>query len=119
MMKKILVIDDDDFVLDYVEGILEDYYTVIKTKDPRVGLQKYKEVCPDLIILDLVMPVMDGYEVIKEIQTDVNNPPIIVLTGAPDELKEKLTYFNIKALVTKPFKNNEFLKKVRSALGDM
>ncbi|NRA47483.1 MAG: response regulator [Oligoflexales bacterium] len=62
------------------------------------------------------MPVMDGYELIDKIKESGEEPEIMILTGAPDEIKQKLTYYNIKSVVTKPFKNEDFLKTVKGIL---
>ena len=115
-MKKVLIVDDDDFVLEYVDGILQDYYEVMTALDGSIGYEQYQKHKPDLVIIDLVMPVMDGYELIDKIKESGDDPEIIILTGAPDEIKKKLTYYKIKAVVTKPFKNNDFLKTVRGVL---
>ena len=111
-----LVVDDDDFVLEYVEGILQDHYEVLTSIDGSAGLAEFSKHKPELVIIDLVMPVMDGYELIDKIKASGENPKIVILTGAPDEIKQKLSYYNIQAVVTKPFKNNDFLKAIKGIL---
>ncbi|MFK7825264.1 MAG: response regulator [Oligoflexales bacterium] len=115
-MKKVLIVDDDDFVLEYVDGILQDYYEVLTALDGSIGYDCYMLHKPDLVIIDLVMPVMDGYQLIDKIKVAGDEPEIIILTGAPDEIKQKISYYKIRAVVTKPFKNNDFLRTVKGIL---
>lgn len=115
-MKKVLIVDDDDFVIEYVDGILQDHYEVFTALDGLQGYNKYIEQKPDLVIIDLVMPILDGYELIDKIKATGERPEIMILTGAPDEIKQKLSYYNIKSVVTKPFKNKDFLDTVQTIL---
>ena len=115
-MKKVLIVDDDDFVTEYVEGILQDHYQVFTALNGASGFAQYMEHKPELVIIDLVMPVMDGYQLIDKIKDAGEEPSIMILTGAPDEIKQKLNYYKIKAVVTKPFKNQKFLETVKGIL---
>jgi len=80
-MKKILVIDDDQFFAKTLEAALpKDKYTLIAAEDGEVGLAKLQSEKPDLIILDLMMPKLDGTEFMKKLQVspDLHKAPILV-----------------------------------------
>ena len=84
MPEKILVVDDDPDILDAVTMILESQgYELVTARDGIEGLANLKAEQPDLIILDLRMPEMDGFAVIKVLKMDreTENIPVIVLTG--------------------------------------
>ena len=115
-MKKILVIDDDNFILEYIQGLLEDEYTVFTAKDGQEGLDLYVKHKPELVILDLVMPVLDGYQFLDEVNDKRNNTKFIVLTGAPESRRTRLTDYNVDDIISKPFKNQEFAKRIRIAI---
>jgi len=81
---KVLVIDDEPDITDIVETFLtESGYTVCVENDPNVALDKAREFKPDVVLLDIMMPGIDGYDVCKEIKKlpDMAQIPIIFLTG--------------------------------------
>jgi DNA-binding response OmpR family regulator len=88
--KKILVVDDDPDILEAVGTVLESQdYKVITARDGEEGLTKLREERPDLMILDLLMPRMDGFAVCKELKdprwAKYANIPILVLTSVREE----------------------------------
>jgi len=88
--KKILVVDDDPDIREAVSAVLESQdYEVITARDGEEGLTKLREERPDLMILDLLMPRMDGFAVCKELKdprwTKYANIPILVLTSVREE----------------------------------
>jgi two-component system chemotaxis response regulator CheY len=91
--QKILIVDDDNSVAASLLEVLnmEGFDDVDRADNGLVGLEKYKTMRPDLVIMDMEMPVMNGYESsqkIKEVDPDAN---ILVLTGAPDSIYAKKT----------------------------
>lgn len=94
MNKRILIIDDDPDILEAVSMILESQgFEIIKATNGLEGLQKIKSYKPDLIILDLLMPKMDGFEVFKTLQEpqwdNYKNIPILVLTSVREEASRR------------------------------
>ncbi len=92
MPKRILVIEDDPALLRMFESMLEEASFEVETaRNGKLGLEKIKEYRPDLILLDVLMPVMDGYEVLKNLKTweDGGKIPVIVLTSLGQEKDEK------------------------------
>ena len=82
MDRKILIVDDEKNIVDIIAfNLKKEGYTVITAADGEEGVQKAMEENPDLILLDIMMPKMDGYEVCKKIR-EKKNTPIIMLTAA-------------------------------------
>jgi len=83
MAKKILIIEDDIFLLKVIKKkLLKEKYTVIEAKDGEQGIKSIKDEKPDLVLLDLVLPGMDGFEVLTKIKKDqeLSKIPIIILS---------------------------------------
>ncbi|NLZ93839.1 MAG: response regulator transcription factor [Firmicutes bacterium] len=115
---KILVVDDEPKIRRIVEQSLrKDSYRVVHATDGREGLQKAIEERPDLIVLDLMMPEMDGFEVCKALRSRGDNTPVIILS-AKDELEDKAHGFNLGVddYVTKPFSPSELALRVKAVL---
>ena len=104
MDRKILIVDDEKNIVDIIAfNLKKEGYTVITAADGEEGVQKAMEENPDLILLDIMMPKMDGYEVCKKIR-EKKNTPIIMLTARAEEL-DKVLGLELGAddYVTKPF----------------
>jgi len=94
MQGKILVIDDDPDILDAITMILESQgYEVVTARDGVEGLANLKAEQPDLMILDLLMPKMDGFAVCKELQdprwSKYRNTPILILTSVREDASRR------------------------------
>ena len=90
MPKKILLVDDDPDIIDALTAILDSQdYQVVTARDGIEGLATLKAENPDLMILDLLMPKLDGFAVLKELQTeswsDYRQTPILVLTSVRED----------------------------------
>lgn len=125
MAKKILIVDDDPNILKLVKTRLEAHnYEVIAASDGEECMQKVLSDKPDLIILDILMPKADGYDVlvgIKEIRALTGKIPIIpviVLTALSDpRVRGMIEKEEIKDYIVKPFNAEDLLNKVKQALG--
>lgn len=114
---KILIIEDDVYICDFVGTILETRgYQVVKAENGAEGEMLFASHCPDLIVLDLGLPDMDGLDFIPKIR-ETSGIPIIVLSARTNE-DEKVASLDFGAndYVTKPFGTEELLARVRSAL---
>lgn len=102
----ILVVEDNIDILGYIEESLSDKYRVTTATDGRMGLEKACEMIPDLVISDIMMPQMDGVEMIKQMKSDMltSHIPIILLT-AKSSIEDRTEAYEIGAesFITKPF----------------
>jgi DNA-binding response OmpR family regulator len=118
--KKLLIVDDDEMNLDFFDLMLSKLgFGVIKAKDGVEALEKAKRFLPDLILLDNIMPRMDGWEFTKTIKSDDRYKDIpIIMFSALDDVKDKLEGFElgIEDYITKPFNFSEVLARIRVVL---
>ncbi len=115
--KTILVVDDEKRLVSLVESYLkQEGYRVITAFDGREALNVARRQSPDLIILDIMMPEMDGYEFIETYRRD-RSTPIILLTARVEE-QEQVIGLELGAddYVTKPFRPRELMARVRAVL---
>ena len=117
MKTKVLVVDDEQDILDLVRYHLErEGYQVVGCRDGKSALDRVSRDSPDLVILDLLMPGVDGLEVCRQIRRD-SAIPILMLTAKADEM-DKVVGLELGAddYVTKPFSPRELLARVRAIL---
>ena len=119
--KKILVIEDDMVTQRVVSVRLEiNGYNVITAEDGEEGLKKAREQNPDLLILDLMLPKMNGYEVCRMLKFDDKhkNIPIIILSSLDQQdEREKAVKAGADAVFIKPFDLELLLAKIKSFIG--
>lgn len=114
---RILVIDDDQTIVHMLKDALQEAgYTVAVAHDGSEGFELSKSFDPDLMIIDLMMPRVDGYTLCRELR-QTSNAPIIIISATQDEL-HRIAAFELGAndFVSKPFSTNELLARVRSLL---
>ncbi len=114
----ILVVDDEADVVSVLSKRLEDSgYEVMAASDGQEGLQKINKEKPDLIILDIGMPRMDGYTLMRELKSnaDFKSIPVIVLT-ARGQMQDLFKMEGVKDYMTKPFKSEELLERIKKLL---
>jgi DNA-binding response OmpR family regulator len=120
--KKILVIDDEPSVVKMVEFRLKkDGYNVITAGDGMTGLEKAKTEKPDLIFLDVSMPLMTGHEVLAELKksSDTESIPVIMFTARGEiEDIERSSMEGAADYIVKPYDPAVLLSKARKALGE-
>ena len=112
-----MVVDDESRLVALVENYLsQEGYKVVTAKDGKEALSVAKRSKPDLIILDIMMPEMDGYEFMRLHRVE-NNTPIILLTARVDD-DERVVGLELGAddYVTKPFRPRELMARVRAVL---
>ncbi|WP_409021860.1 response regulator YycF [Dellaglioa sp. P0083] len=116
-MKKILVVDDEKPISDIVKfNLTKEGYDVYTAYDGEEALEKVKEVEPDLILLDLMLPKVDGLEVARQVRKTYDMP-IIMVTAKDGEI-DKVLGLELGAddYVTKPFSNRELVARVKANL---
>ena len=118
MSKTILVVEDEISIATLLKYNLEQAgFTVLLAHDGKAGLQMALQEGPDLIILDLMLPILDGMEVCKELRSQKKNIPIIMLTARDDEF-DKVLGLELGAddYMTKPFSPREVIARVKAVL---
>lgn len=122
MREKILLMENVPEQVEMLRARLEEEgYEVISAIDGKEGLKKASEEKPDLILLDLIMPKVDGIEVCSRLKegADTRHIPIIITTAIDsDETKENSLAAGAKDFVTKPYDLEELLTKIRRLLAD-
>ena len=121
-MKKIIIIEDEEVLLELLQKkLIQEGYQVDAARDGQEGLKKIKEDKPDLILLDIVMPKMGGFEVIKQVNQDegLKNIPIIIISnsGQPVELDRAKELGVRDWLIKTDFDPEEVVTKVKKQLG--
>lgn len=127
MSKKILVVDDDPDILDAVSMILESQdYEVVSANNGEDGLARLKAEIPDLMILDLLMPKMDGFAVCKELKdprwAKYRKIPILILTSVREEASRRRyeletgLELDVDDYLEKPFSPDVLLKRVENLI---
>ena len=120
--KKVFIVDDDDIHLTTAELYLKSHYETYTMRSGNEVLEHLttNDIIPDLILLDIIMPNMDGWEVFKKIQElgHVKHVPVIFLTSLEDEQKAKQAFkIGIKDYITKPINMAEIQKRIKNILG--
>lgn len=117
MEKKILIVDDEKNIVDIIAfNLKKEGYHILKAADGAEGVKLALEENPDLILLDIMMPKMDGYEACKKIR-EKKHTPIIMLTARAEEV-DKVLGLELGAddYVTKPFGVRELMARVKANL---
>jgi two-component system alkaline phosphatase synthesis response regulator PhoP len=122
MAKKIMVVDDEPYIARVIKFKLEqEGYSVISANDGQSGLQKIKEEKPDMVLLDVMMPGLSGYEVCQKIKQDAElaGIPVVILTAKGQERdREQGLTMGASDYITKPFSPNRLLELVKNMIGD-
>lgn len=123
MAKKILIIEDEELIIDLLEKkLIQENYEVMVTRDGVEGLEKMREIKPDLILLDIVMPKMGGFGVMEEMSKDrdLKDIPIIIVSnsGQPVELDRAKELGAKDWLIKTEFDPQEVIEKVKKQIGN-
>ncbi len=116
---KILVIEDEKTLMHLISSKLEkDGYQVIRAFDGEEGFKKIKSDKPDLVLLDIIMPKMNGYEVLEKIKAEGLQVPVIIISnsGQPVEIEKTKEMGAVDYLIKTQFEPAEVLQKVKNYL---
>lgn len=119
-MVKVLIVDDSAFMLKMLKNIVQKSSdaSVLEAKDGNEALEKYKSEQPDLVLLDIILPVMRGVEVLKEIKKLNSNAKVVMITAVgQEEVKQEATQAGCVGFIVKPFQEDEIIEQVKKALG--
>lgn len=122
MAKKILIVDDSEVLRKIIVFNLKKLgYEIEEAVDGMLGLEKIRSFVPDVVILDIMMPRLDGFGVLKEKNTDesIQHIPVIVLTakGGEDDRDTALS-MGAKEVMTKPFSPKQLIECVDKVIND-
>lgn len=119
-MKKILIIEDDTFLSEMYATKLSQDFSVETALDGEQGLKKIKEAQPDLILLDIVLPKMDGFEVLRQVKADplLKKIPVILLTnlGQQSDLEKGLSLGADEYIIKAHFSPSAVVAKIKKIL---
>jgi len=121
MPKKILIVEDDKFLRELiVKKLSNEGYEVAEAADGEQGLQQIKEAAPELVLLDLILPGIDGFEVLAQKREDpfIARIPVVILSnlGQKEDVDKGLNLGAIDYLIKAHFTPGEIVEKVRSIL---
>ena len=119
--KKILLVDDDDIQLVTAELFLKDEYEIYKARsgDEAIKYLCSREFTPSLVLLDIIMPNMDGWEILKRIKviSFLKDIPIVFLTSVKGETEKNLAYeMGIADYITKPYNKVDLKSRIKELL---
>lgn len=120
-MKKILIVEDDRFLRELmVRKLSHENFDIIEAIDGEEGVKKIKDVNPDLVLLDLILPGMDGFDVLTKMKEDsiTSSIPVIILSnlGQREDVERGLKIGAVDYLVKAHFTPNEIIEKIKANL---
>src|SRR4030042_453361 len=121
MPATILIVEDDKFLRELiVQKLIKENYEVSEAIDREQGIKKIKEEKPDLILLDLILPGIDGFEVLSRMKEDpeLSSIPVIILSnlGQKEDVERGLKLGAIDYLIKAHFTPGEIIEKIKKAL---
>ena len=119
--KNILIIEDDKFLRELiVQKLLKEGYDVSEAVDGEEGIKKIKETKPSLVLLDLILPGIDGFEVLSQMQNEpgLSSIPVIILSnlGQKEDVEKGLKLGAVDYLIKAHFTPGEIIDKIKAAL---
>ncbi|MDD5746202.1 MAG: response regulator [Candidatus Omnitrophica bacterium] len=115
--KRILIVDDEPDILRVVVFRMKKAgYEVITAEDGKTGLERASREVPDIILLDLRLPIMDGFEVCRRIKIDerLKTIPVIFLSASiSEDIESKIKEYGADGYMRKPFEPEELLEKIK------
>jgi DNA-binding response OmpR family regulator len=117
----LLIVEDDEFLVKmYESGLEKEGFKIATAEDGKAGLKKAQEVKPDLILLDLILPKMDGFSCLEKLKanTQTKNIPVIILSnlGQDSDIKRGLDLGAIDYFIKTDYTVKQIAQKVRKAL---
>lgn len=121
MATRVLIAEDEPHIVESLSFVLElEGYTVSATLDGEAALRELRTRAPDLLILDLMLPKTNGFEVLKAVKADpaLQSIPVIVLTAKGQAQDRRMVEeIGAEGFMTKPFSNREIVERVRAFVG--
>jgi len=123
MIKRILVVEDDKFLRELItQKLAKEGYEVMEAIDGEEGVKKTKEEKPDLVLLDLILPGIDGFEVLTRIRegSDPSSTPVIILSnlGQKEDVERGLKLGATDYMIKAHFTPGEIIEKIHKIFGN-
>lgn len=123
MASKILVVEDDKFLRELIsQKLTKEGYDTVEAVDGEEGVKKTKEEKPSMVLLDLILPGIDGFEVLSQIkkEADLEDIPVIILSnlGQKEDIEKGLKLGAIDYLIKAHFTPGEIIEKIKKVLGE-
>lgn len=118
-MKRVLIVDDAAFIRMAIKNILikHDFEVIDEAENGRIGVQKYKELKPDLVTMDITMPEMTGLESLKEIMAYDPAAKIVMISAMGQEsMVMEAIRFGAKTFIVKPFKEDHVVQTLNKVM---
>lgn len=121
MAKTILIIEDDKFLRELIaQKLIKEGYDIIEAIDGEEGMKRVKEEKPNLVLLDLILPGIDGFEVLSRMKEDPSLAPIPVIIlsnlGQKDEIEKGIRLGAVDYLIKAHFTPGEIIEKIKNIL---
>ncbi|PIZ89423.1 MAG: response regulator [Candidatus Nealsonbacteria bacterium CG_4_10_14_0_2_um_filter_37_10] len=121
MAKTILIVEDDKFLRELItQKLIKEGYEISEAIDGEEGIKKIKEEKPDLVLLDLILPGIDGFEVLSKMKEDLAlaQIPVIILSnlGQKEDVERGLKLGAVDYLIKAHFTPGEIIEKIKNAL---
>jgi DNA-binding response OmpR family regulator len=121
MLKTILIIEDDKFLRELItQKLIKEGYETSEAIDGEEGIKKIKEEKPSLILLDLILPGIDGFEVLSQTKEDpaISSIPVIILSnlGQKEDIERGLKLGAVDYLIKAHFTPGEIIEKIKNIL---
>lgn len=123
MAKKILIVEDDKFLRELIaQKLLKEGYNIAEAVDGERGVKSIKDEKPDLVLLDLILPGIDGFEVLSRVKSDpiLAQIPVIILSnlGQKDDIERGLKIGATDYMIKAHFTPAEIIEKIKKILGE-
>ena len=120
-MAKILIVEDDKFLRELiVRKLSQENFQITEAVDGEEGIKKIKEIIPDMVLLDLILPGIDGFEVLAKVKEDpaTTSVPVIILSnlGQREDVERGMKLGAIDYLIKAHFTPNEIIDKIKANL---
>jgi CheY-like chemotaxis protein len=115
LMRSVMIVDDETAMREILKIMLRDY-KIIEASNGKEAVELYKKEKPDLVLMDIMMPVMSGIDAVKEIKKIDPNAKIVAITAYASTKGEKAIEVGVDRIVRKPFTRKEILKIVEEYL---
>ncbi|MCS7130737.1 MAG: response regulator [Archaeoglobaceae archaeon] len=116
MPKWVLIVEDDSAVLEVLETMLSERYKVITATNGKEAVNNYRMFKPDIVLMDIMMPVMDGIEATKEIKSKYPNAKIIGVTAFASQKGKEILEAGALEIIEKPFTKKKLIETIEKYL---